>query len=162
MESPPASHTADSPPAPEGADIRIVEADLRALDVVHRLNLAIFEEERIINSFDREDIILLLAYHHDEPIGFKVGYRESRWVYYSAKGGVLPAYRRLGIARRMLYDMMRRVQERGYARFAFDTFPNRNPGMAVMALQEGFRITKADFNPTYRDFRIRFERKMDP
>ncbi len=144
----------------DAADLRIVEADFSDMDTIHRLNLVIFEEERIINSFEHEDLIMLLAYSGDEPVGFKIGYRESRWVYYSAKGGVLSEYRRLGVARRLLYDMIERVQDKGYARFAFDTFPNRHPGMAILAFTEGFRVTKADFNPTYRDFRLRFEIKL--
>jgi GNAT superfamily N-acetyltransferase len=91
------------------------------------------------------------------PIGFKVGYRESKMVFYSAKGGVLPEYRRYGIARALLDEMARAVAVDGYKRLAFDTFPNRHPGMAVMALKGGFKLTRADYNPTYRDYRLRFE-----
>lgn len=140
--------------------VTIEEVGLDKLDVIQDLNLTIFEEQRIINTFDREDLMLLLASIDGEAIAFKIGYRENRFIYYSAKGGVLPEYRRNGIARLLLFDMMDRIRTRGYQRFAFDTFPNRHPGMAVMALQEGFRITKADFNTTYRDYRLRFEKKL--
>lgn len=140
--------------------VTIEEVGVDKLDVIQDLNLTIFEEQRIINTFDREDLMLLLASIDGEAIAFKIGYRENRFIYYSAKGGVLPEYRRNGIARLLLFDMMDRIRTRGYQRFAFDTFPNRHPGMAVMALQEGFRITKADFNTTYRDYRLRFEKKL--
>ncbi len=141
-------------------DLRIIEADFSYIEVIRVLNEVIFEEQRIINTFEREDLLMLLAYLGDEPAGFKIGYKESRFVFYSAKGGVLPEYRRYGIARRLLEEMMRRAREKGYPRFAFDTFPNRHPGMAVLALTEGFRLTKADYNTLYKDYRLRFEKKL--
>ncbi len=140
--------------------LRIEEADLSTFETLSALNEEIFEEQRIINTFDREDLTLLYAFLEDIPVGFKLGYRESRHVFYSAKGGVLESCRRMGIARLMLAAMVERVRAKGYARFAFDTFPNRHPGMAVMGLQEGFRITKADYNMLYKDFRIRFEKRL--
>lgn len=140
--------------------IRIEEVDLSALDTIRAMNAAIFDEERVINTFQRDDLLMLMAYIDDVPVGFKIGYRENRFTFYSAKGGVLPDYRRTGLARRMLYDMMARVKEKGYVRFAFDTFPNRHPGMTILALNEGFRLVKADFNTVYRDYRLRFEKKL--
>ncbi len=130
------------------------------MEIIAEMNRRIFEEERIINSFAREDLLVLLARVDQQPAGFKIGYRENGSVFYSAKGGVLPQYRRQGIARRMLFDMMERVAAKGYQTFVFDTFPNRHPGMAVLALNEGFRVIRADYNPNYRDYRIRFEKKL--
>ncbi len=140
--------------------IRIVEVDLSCLDIIQEINTVVFDEQRIINTFDREDLMLLLAYVEREPAGFKIGYRENRFTYYSAKGCVLPEYRRHGIARMMLYEMMERALAKGYVRMAFDTFPNKHPGMTVMGLREGFRVVKADYNAVYRDYRLRFEKKL--
>lgn len=138
----------------------VVEAQRSSLEVIKCLNVAIFDEERIINTFDREDLMILLVTVDDVPVGFKIGYRENRFVYYSAKGGVLPDYRRQGLASKMLYAMMSRARERGYVRFAFDTFPNRHAGMTILGLREGFRVVKADFNKTYKDWRLRLEKRM--
>jgi GNAT superfamily N-acetyltransferase len=143
-----------------GRPFRIEEVALTELEIVHRLNLEIFEEQRIINTFDREDIVVLLAYVGDAPVAFKIGYRENRFTFYSAKGGVLDAYRRCGIARALLFEMMERARERGYRRFAFDTFPNRHAGMAIMGFMQGFRLVKADYNPMYKDYRLRLEKKL--
>lgn len=155
--------TLGEPPARRiegGLRVHIVEVDLADLDVVRPMNTTIFDEERVINTFDREDLLMLVASIEEEPVGFKIGYRENRFVFYSAKGGVLPEYRRYGVARALLHDMMERVREKGYVRFAFDTFPNRHPGMTVLGLEEGFRVVKADFNTLYRDYRLRFEKKL--
>ena len=140
--------------------LRIAEVGMAQLDVIKRLNRVIFKEERVINTFDREDLLMLLAWLGDEPVGFKIGYRESRDTFYSAKGGVLAAYRRQGISRRLLYAMIDSIRRKGYRSLAYDTFPNMHPGMTVMGLDEGFRVTRADYNPTYKDFRLRFEKRI--
>ncbi len=140
------------------AGLRIAEVSLEKIDVIRELNRAIFNEERIINTFDREDLMLLLASCDGLPVGFKVGYRFGREAFYSAKGGILPAFRRRGIARALLHDMVARVQALGYRRFLYDTFPNKHPGMTVLGLAEGFRIVRADYNPVYRDYRLQFEK----
>ena len=130
------------------------------LDTIRVLNFTIFEEERVINTFDRENLLMLLATIDEEPVGFKIGYRQSFETFYSAKGGVLAAYRRKGIARLMLYDMIARVKEQGFKRFAFDTFPNKHPGMTILGLDEGFTVVKADYNTVFQDYRLQFEKEI--
>ena len=139
-------------------DVRLVGLDHRY--VLEDLNERIFREERVINTFDREDLLILLAYVNGEPIGFKIGYKEDRFTFYSAKGGVLSEYRRRGVARILLQHMCETVRSWGYRRIAYDTFPNRHGGMTVMGVKEGFRVTRADYNPVYRDFRLRFEKDL--
>ena len=143
-----------------GRPLQVEEMNLTHVDLVHRLNVTIFNEQRIINTFDRDDLLMLLASVGDVPVGFKIGYRENRFTYYSAKGGVLTEYRRCGIARALLYEMMEWARDRGYRRFSYDTFPNRHAGMAIMGFQEDFRLVKADYNPMYKDYRLRLEKKL--
>lgn len=150
----------DSPTSQSDIQARIEEVGFDAVEIVRELNVAIFDEERIINTFDREDLMMLIAWVDDEATGFKIGYRENRFVFYSAKGGVLPEYRRNGLGRQMLSYMMDEARSRGYVRFTYDTFPNRDRGMTVLGLNEGFRIVKADFNKTYNDWRLRFEKRL--
>ena len=140
--------------------ITVTAIGIGDIDVIRQMNEIIFEESRIINSMDREDLMILVAWEGGEPIGFKVGYRENRFLYYSAKGGVLPEHRGRGIATKMLNEMCTRARAKGYRRLAYDTFPNMHPGMAILGLREQFRIVKADFNPVYKDFRIRFEKNL--
>lgn len=154
----PASRPAPPSNSMPSLDIRPVGFD--QLDVIRRLNRVIFDEERIINTFERDDLLMYLAYVEGVPVGFKVGYRENRFNYYSAKGGVLDTFRRQGIARQLLYVMQDEARGRGFRVFCFDTFPNRDPGMTILALHEGFRLTRADFNTTYRDYRLRFEKAL--
>lgn len=153
-------HEAQSRLSEGASPLHIMTVGLDQLEVIRRLNIAIFDEEKIINTFDHDDLLMLLATVDDEPAGFKVGYRLRHGTFYSAKGGVLPAYRRRGIARALLYEMMERVRRQGYQRFVYDTFPNKHPGMTVLGLREGFQVIKAGYSPQYNDYRLRFEQKL--
>lgn len=140
--------------------IRAEVIGMDQIETVRTLNIAIFDEERIINTFDRDDVLILLAYVDDQPAGFKLGYKLYQDTFYSAKGGVLPEYRRQGIARLLLHEMIAVVRARGYTRFTYDTFPNKHPGMTVLGLAEGFRVVKAGYSPQYKDYRLRFEKEV--
>jgi len=132
--------------APELPGLVVHEVDLEHIKAIREMNEVIFKEQRIINSFEREDLMILEASLDGKPVGFKVGYRENSKIFYSAKGGVLPSFRRKGIAIVLLNDMMKRVAEMGYQYFAFDTFPNLHPGMTILAMENGFALKKADYN----------------
>lgn len=140
--------------------LRIERVGMDQFPTIRRLNVAVFDERRVINQLDRPDLVMLLAYRGGEPVGFKVGYGESETTYYSAKGGVLEAHRGRGIAKVLLVRMMDEARELGYERFAFDTFPNMHPGMAVLGLRGGFRVTAAGYNATYHDYRLRLEKAL--
>ena len=133
-------------------------------DEVRRINEALFHEARVINRLDRADLLMLLAYDGAGDgralAGFKVGYGESPSVFYSAKGGVLPPFRRRGLARLLLHRMEAEARRMQYCRFAFDTFPNKHAGMTVLGLAEGYRVAAAGYNTPYRDYRLRFEKAL--
>ena len=152
----------DSSDATAHADgpLSITEVGMDRLDTIRQLNVAIFDEERVINTFDRDGLLMLVAFLGDTPVGFKVGYQLREGAFYSAKGGVLAAYRRRGIARELLYAMMDHVRNQGYQRFVYDTFPNKHPGMTILGLVEGFRVTKAGYSPQYSDYRLRLEHEL--
>jgi GNAT superfamily N-acetyltransferase len=140
--------------------LSIQSIPLSELDDVREMNHVIFKEERVINTFEKEDLMILEARLDGEPVGFKVGYKESKNIYYSAKGGVMPNHRRNGIAIALLDDMMHRVKKIGYPVFVFDTFPNLHPGMTILAMENGFRLVKADYNAVYKEYRLRFEHRF--
>lgn len=134
--------------------ISIELLNLTQIDRIKDLNQLLFNEERIINSFNRKDLIILLMIVDGLRAGFKIGYGQSNKVYYSAKGGIMPVFRRQGFARLLTVEMMKMAQETGYEKFEFDTFPNRGHEMLVMGLDDGFRITEAGWNNVYNDIRV--------
>jgi GNAT superfamily N-acetyltransferase len=147
-----------APPGPPG--LRIERVPMARYPEVQALNQAVFGESRVIFRLDRPDLVLLLAWLGRERVGYKVGYGEDAVTFYSAKGGVLPPYRRRGIALALLHRMMDEARGLGYRRFAFDTFPNKHAGMTVLGLAEGFAVTAAGYNAAYKDYRLRFEKAL--
>jgi predicted GNAT superfamily acetyltransferase len=130
------------------------------MSTIAQINRALFMEDRIINRFDRAHLLMLLAYVGSEPVGFKVGYGLANKVYYSAKGGVTEGFRRRGIARSLLFDMMDRATRLGYRSFVFDTFPAMHAGMTVLAIEEGFVLTSVEYTERYANYRLRFTQDL--
>jgi ribosomal protein S18 acetylase RimI-like enzyme len=149
------------PDAVADVPLTIQEVSLEQLALIERLNVAIFDEEHIINTFDHDGLLIMVAWSEGTAVGFKLGYETDETTFYSAKGGVLDEYRRRGIARALLYDMLNVVEARGYERFVYDTFPNKHPGMTVLGLDEGFTVIRADYSPRYQDYRLRFELTLE-
>lgn len=136
------------------SEIRIeylTKSQLHELDVINR---SVFNEDRIINRTDHEFMIILRACLKDITIGFKVGYGRKKGVFYSAKGGVHKDYRRLGIAEKLMDEMMHAATFLGFTEFQYDTFPNLHPGMLILGLTKDFRIIEAKYNAQYKDFQI--------
>jgi len=144
-------------------DLTIYRVGRERTDLIRDLNEAVFDDRHVINRFDHDDLLMLVAARDGDPVGFKVGYRLRTDTFYSAKGGVVQRARREGVARALLQQMLVVVEQWGYARFVYDTFPNKHPGMTVLGLSEGFTVVKAGYSPQYEDYRLRFEyRFTDP
>jgi len=159
-------NTTDSPSIQDPTDVAdlpltIEGVGMDQLDLIRRLNVDIFDDEHVINTFDRDDLLMLVARTSGTAVGFKIGYRLDARSFYSAKGGVRAPFRRRGIARALLYRMLNVARVRGYERFVYDTFPNKHPGMTVMGLDEGFRVIRAGYSSEYEDYRLRFALSLE-
>ncbi|MEX0684416.1 MAG: GNAT family N-acetyltransferase [Balneolales bacterium] len=130
---------------------------LSAIEVIKYVNKILFEEDRIINDYNQKDLIILAAYINEVVVGFKIGYGTEDGEYYSAKSGVLPQFRRRGVATKLLYRMILEAKKKGYKKLVFDTFPERFPGMLDLGLKEGFKPDKAEWNSIYNDYKLRMK-----
>lgn len=153
----PASHASELAEDP----IEISEVGMEQIGTIRRLNVEIFEDSNIIQTFERDDLLMLLARIAGTAVAFKVGYQLDTHTFYSAKGGVHPSHRRKGIARALLHAMLDLVEKRGYDRFVYDTFPNKHPGMTILGLDEGFQVIRAGYSTEYQDYRLRFAWHFD-
>lgn len=96
--------------------------------------------------------LILLARYQGQNAGFKVGYERGN-TFYSWLGGVLPAYRRKGIA-----SALAEYQE-GWARvngFKSITFKTRNAhrNMLLFGIRNGFQIIDFQAYEAIRDHQI--------
>jgi GNAT superfamily N-acetyltransferase len=140
--------------------ITIRRGSLHDLSLVHMLNREIFYEDRLINSLDHAYLLILLAEINSIPVGFKIGYGQKSGVFYSAKGGVLPNWRKKGLAKRMLSYMEEIVRQDGYSELRYHTFPTRWPGMLSLGRVAGYDILEAVWNPVYNDYQILMYKKL--
>ncbi len=143
-------------------DIHVQRLGKKDFHLLEPLNYAIFKEARVINRTDHDTLVILMAMHGDVPVGFKIGYNRRNGVFYSAKGGVLPQYRRKGVAAKMLGRMILEADKLGFKKFIYDTFPNMNPGMLILGLNSGFKVIEAKYNAQYKDFQVSLEKELSP
>lgn len=97
--------------------------------------------------------LILIAESEGEMSGFKCGYeRENSSSFYSWMGGVVPAFRRNGIADALLKEMERWCKNEGYQSLTFKTL-NDHKSMLIFALKRGFDIIGTE--KSGRDERLR-------
>jgi len=81
---------------------------------------------------------ILIATVDNKPVGFKAGYKEEHY-FYSWMGGVIPKYRRKGIAAELAKFQEDWVKEKGLDIIRFKT-QNKFKGMLLFAIKNGFSI----------------------
>ncbi|MCH8524173.1 MAG: GNAT family N-acetyltransferase [Balneolales bacterium] len=135
-------------------DVDIVKLSLTELDHLRDLNVMLFKEERLITRYDQPDMIALLLKIDGIRAGFKIGYGREDGVFYSAKGGIMPAFRRKGYARKLMIHMMQQAWQAGYQTFRYDTFPKHYREMLLFGLKDGFEVTNTEYYARMNDFRI--------
>ena len=85
--------------------------------------------------------LILTAYDDHIPIAFKIGYdRYSDGSFYSWMGGVLPNYRRKGIANNLADHQETWARKKGYKNIKLQTKSKHN-AMLALAINRGFQIT---------------------
>lgn len=119
----------------------------------HRLASTFIEQAE-----GKQDLIALIAHLESNPVGYKVGYRESPGVFYSWTGGVLPDYRGEGIARRLQEYQHTMLRARGYRAVRFDTF-NKFREMLLFGLSTGFVPIGLELKPE-NEICIKFRKEL--
>ncbi len=108
--------------------------------------------DQIIARIGLAPHLVLTAYVEGKPAGFKIGY-ERDGTFYSWLGGVLPVYRRSGVAARLADAQESWAKTHGYKTIWMKT-RNRFPGMLMMAIGRGFQITGFDPRDKIGEHRI--------
>ncbi|NHZ85754.1 MAG: GNAT family N-acetyltransferase, partial [Planctomycetia bacterium] len=82
--------------------------------------------------------LILTAYLNKRPVGFKIGYATpTKRNFYSWMGGVLPEYRRLGIAAKLFEFQEQWIITTGFQRILIKT-RNKHNAMIKLLLKQGF------------------------
>jgi ribosomal protein S18 acetylase RimI-like enzyme len=103
---------------------------------------------------------LILITESDQPCGFKVGYdREGDGSFYSWMGGVLPSYRRHGVALALTDEMEKCCREKQYTHLRMKT-RNEHKTMLQFALRNGSHMIGFKAYPDSMKSRILLEKKL--
>lgn len=97
-----------------------------------------YGEEEYRKRLDGARCLILVAYWQEEPAGFKVGYERPEG-FYSWMGGVLPAFRRKGIADALADAQEDWLRQNGYTHVELKT-RNKHSAMLAFALKRGFSV----------------------
>ena len=97
---------------------------------------------------------ILIAYDNHNPIAFKIGYQKhSDGSFYSWMGGVLPNYRRKGIANNLADRQEDWAKKNGYIAIKMQT-REKHKAMLALAINRGFQITNRIENISSSNTRI--------
>ena len=105
--------------------------------------------------------LCLIARAGNLPVGVKVGYHEADY-FYSWIGGVVPAWRRGGIAKMLADEQESLLRQQGIRRIRMKT-RNRFKPMLLFALSSGFNIIESIPDPvggSVADLRIVLEKML--
>lgn len=80
-----------------------------------------------------------LAFDSDAPVGFKLGYERKPGHFYSWLGGVLPNYRKAGIASALMQQQHDWCRANGYQTVRTQTY-NQWRNMLILNLRHGFEV----------------------
>ncbi|MEM8901024.1 MAG: GNAT family N-acetyltransferase [Bacteroidota bacterium] len=108
---------------------------------------------------DREHL-LLAASISQQLAGFKVGYAsEKEGYFYSWMGGVLPEFRRMGIAKALAEFQEKWALRKGYSHIHMKT-RNMHQNMLLFSISRDFQITHVEASDTIKENRIYLEKKL--
>ena len=82
--------------------------------------------------------LILVAQVNGVNAGFKVGYERDGY-FYSWMGGILPEFRKLGLAKALADAQEIWAKSQGYTTITFKT-RNHHKGMLIFAIKNGFDI----------------------
>ena len=103
------------------------------------------------------DGALVLVYEAEgKAIAFKIGYPLSQNEFYSWLGGVLPEYRKEGVAQQLLDYQERWVRDKGYMKLSVKSM-NRYPSMIRFLVKNKYQIAKVEHFETDNE-RIHFQK----
>ena len=132
------------------------------LDEILEVYKSIFEDYKLeffkSRIHEKQDLLIILCFDGEQLVGFKIGYTYNENTFYSWVGGILPKYRRLGIAKTLAATQEKIVIAKGYQKLRTKSM-NRFKSMMILNLRNGFDIVKVYTNDSGQT-KIIFEKEL--
>jgi GNAT superfamily N-acetyltransferase len=124
----------------------------------------IFRPHRDLESFRRRFLgryneLRLLARIHDRPVGFFLGFELKPNVYFAWFYGVLPEFRRQGIASQLMDAVHSWARQNEYESIRFECHNQHRP-MLHLAIALGYDIVGIRWDPDRGDNLVIFEKVL--
>jgi GNAT superfamily N-acetyltransferase len=147
------------------ADAIIERVGPEELPVIADLYNQIFRPPRDVESFRRRfrgryNILQLVARVDQEPAGFFIGFELKPAVFYSWFYGVVPNYRRQGIASQLLEAVHSWAQQNDYESIRFECHNQHRP-MLHLAITHQYDIVGMRWDPERGDNLVIFEKVLN-
>jgi len=146
------------------ADAIIDRVGPEELPVIVDLYNQIFRPARDTESFQRRflgryNILQLVARLDDHPVGFFIGFELKPTVYFAWFYGVLPEFRRQGIASQLMDAVHSWAQQNGYESVRFECHNQHRP-MLHLAIALHYDIVGIRWDPDRGENLVLFEKVL--
>jgi GNAT superfamily N-acetyltransferase len=134
------------------------------LPVIVELYNNIFRPPRDLESFSRRfqgryNVLELVARLGDRPVGFFLGFELKPTVYFGWFYGVLPEFRRQGVASQVMEAVHSWARQNGYESIRFECHNQHRP-MLHLAIAQGYDIVGMRWDPDRGDNLVIFEKVL--
>jgi GNAT superfamily N-acetyltransferase len=107
----------------------------------------------------RHNPLILLAQIDKRPAGFALGFEIKPSTYYCWHIGVLPDYRRAGVASQLMEAMSAWARDQNYQIVRFECY-NRHRPMLFLAIRQNYNIVGLRYDSDAQDTRIILEQHL--
>jgi len=137
----------------------------KELPIIVNLYNQIFRPPRDVESFHRRyrgryNILQLIARLDDRPVGFFLGFELKPTVFFAWFYGVLPEFRRQGIASQLMEAAHSWARQNEYESIRFECHNQHRP-MLHLAIALGYDIVGIRWDPDRGDNLVIFEKVLN-
>ena len=119
-----------------------------------------YSSEEYLNRLNNKKHLIAVAELHNQLVGFKVGYEwTDNATFYSWMGGVLPEFRKMGVARNLAEFQEQYARRNGFERILMKT-RNMHKNMLIFAIASGFNIIQVEPKSEVLENRILLSKKI--
>ncbi|EAQ31728.1 MULTISPECIES: GNAT family N-acetyltransferase [Idiomarina] len=104
--------------------------------------------------------LILVASHAEKPIAYKIGYEISDTEFYSWLGGVIPNYRKKGVATKLREKQESWALNHGYSTISVKSM-NRYRAMLQLLISNGYYISGYEDNGCVASSKIKFIKHLN-
>lgn len=146
------------------ANVDIVQVGPGELDAIVDLYGEVFRPPRERAHFERRlkgraNTLMLLAIIEKRPVGFAIGYEIKPGTFYCWLIGVLPDYRRLGIAAQVMEALAAWADDNNYHTVRFECYNAQRP-MLHLAINQNYNIVGIRYDADVGDNLIIMEHQV--